>query len=197
MSRSLFSLFQSVRDPMLIAVLCCASARCDRRDTFICIKHGWGFGYTMHGVLCAGCYLIVMHPYVHYHGTLFLLFELSTPFLHARGLLIDLKHTKTALFPAINYIFAFVFFAVRICWGLPFSWRTITKPLIADIMSGSPLEQGVPLFKPAYILIGMNGLNFLNCMWFFQMVRSVMKKRGASDATSDNPRYKDEAEKKD
>ena len=43
----------------------------------------------------------------------------------------------------------------------------------------------------------MNGLNFLNCMWFFQMVRSVMKKRGASDATSDNPRYKDEAEKKD
>ncbi len=70
---------------MLIAVLCCASARCDRRDTFICIKHGWGFGYTMHGVLCAGCYLIVMHPYVHYHATLFLLYELSTPFLHARG----------------------------------------------------------------------------------------------------------------
>jgi len=162
-------------------------------DTFICIKHGWGFGYIMHGVLCAGCYVIVMHPFVHYHATLFLLFELSTPFLHARGLLIDLKHTKTKLFPAVNYIFAFVFFCVRICWGLPFSWRTITKPLWNAVVAGTPAsEHGVPNWAAAYVWVGMNGLNALNCFWFYQMVRSVTKKRGATDVTSDNPRYKDE-----
>lgn len=42
------------------------------------------------------------HPFLHYHGVIFLLFELSTPFMHLRWICIQTGNSKGVIFKLIE-----------------------------------------------------------------------------------------------
>ncbi|GME81888.1 unnamed protein product [Ambrosiozyma monospora] len=78
----------------------------------------FGVGFLVHGIVSTIVFTIgVFHPYIHYYCPIFLLFEISTPFLNVRwiGLKFDVL---SELFKLVNNaILMLIFFFVRICWG--------------------------------------------------------------------------------
>ena len=55
-------------------------------DLYVCISEGWDAGFTVHAVACLITYAVCSYPrpFVHYCACFFLLYELSTPFMHLR-----------------------------------------------------------------------------------------------------------------
>lgn len=141
-------------------------------DTCVCVWYNWGWGFLLHAVFCTVLYGCAAQPFLHYAATLFLLFELSTPLLHLRWLLLQLKQADTVLFKATNYGFALCFFVVRLVLGIPLSWKFVQRPCWFDD-GGSNLH-----FSAVLMSVGNLTLNVLNVFWFVQMVKSATKKRG-------------------
>ena len=75
-------------------------------------------------VACLITYFVCSYPrpFVHYCACFFLLYELSTPFMHIRQFCIALKKTDTVVFKLANALFPLVFFAVRLVEGITFSY---------------------------------------------------------------------------
>jgi hypothetical protein len=75
-------------------------------------------------VACLITYFVCSYPrpFVHYCACFFLLYELSTPFMHIRQFCIALKKTDTVVFKLANALFPLVFFAVRLVAGITFSY---------------------------------------------------------------------------
>lgn len=73
---------------------------------------------------CLITYLVCSSPkpFVHYCACFFLLYELSTPFMHVRQFCIMLKKTDTLVFKLANALFPLTFFAFRLVAGLAFSY---------------------------------------------------------------------------
>ena len=65
-------------------------------DLYVCISEGWDAGFTVHAVACLITYAVCSYPrpFVHYCACFFLLYELSTPFMHLR--------TPPKLLPALG-----------------------------------------------------------------------------------------------
>ena len=56
-------------------------------DAYISILYS-GIGFAIHGVACAGVFLLAYRPFLMHFGVLFLGYELSTPFLNVHHLLV-------------------------------------------------------------------------------------------------------------
>lgn len=146
-------------------------------DVAVCIIYGWGYAFLFHGATCACLYLMASNSFLHLAAPFFLLFEMSTPFLHVRWLLIQLKMTDTMLFKFVNLGFAGMFFLARLVVGLPVSWLLVIKPCTAAIAAGRFVELGVPAWHGYAEVGGMAALDVLNVFWFAQMVKSATTKR--------------------
>lgn len=57
-------------------------------DLIVSLWQGWGIGFVAHAVACLFVYSMSLHPFLHYHGMFFLMYEASTPFLHMRWYLL-------------------------------------------------------------------------------------------------------------
>lgn len=145
-------------------------------DLGICIYYGWGIAFMFHGAMCCTLYFIAMGSFVHLAAPVFLLFELSTPSLHLRWLLIQLKAADTTFFKVVNLSFAGLFFLVRLVAGLPLSYILVIEPSNSAIFSGRMAAMGVPVWHAWLNVVGMVLLDCLNVFWFSQMVMSVMKR---------------------
>ena len=59
-------------------------------DLFICVRYGFGVAFFIHAVLCLSLYSYAVGtvpPFLLYYGCVFLVWEVSTPFLNARHLM--------------------------------------------------------------------------------------------------------------
>ena len=73
--------------------------------------------WLVHGALCAWVYLASLQPFLHHMGLVTLLFELSTPFYHARKALLQANLGGSALFAAVEPLFALSFVGARVVYG--------------------------------------------------------------------------------
>eukprot|EP00004_Rigifila_ramosa_P025150 TRINITY_DN7478_c0_g1_i2.p1 TRINITY_DN7478_c0_g1~~TRINITY_DN7478_c0_g1_i2.p1 ORF type:complete len:268 (-),score=69.96 TRINITY_DN7478_c0_g1_i2:50-808(-) len=140
-------------------------------DTSICILNfkDYGVGFLVHGVGCFFCYLFTVaqgEGFILFHACVFLLWELSTPFLNLRSVLAVLNKKDSTLYLVNGVIFTFLFFAVRIVFGFYYS---------VDTWQGLLSDTRVHVAFVVYYLSINVVLNALNVFWFSKIFQGIIK----------------------
>jgi hypothetical protein len=144
-------------------------------DLFTCVRwfDEWGWPFLMHGLFCTILYtygLITGH--LHFYGGMFLLWELSTPFVYTRWFLDKLGYANGLAYKVNGILMILVFFLCRNVVGLACSvdfFRTTQAELRYPRADG--LHPGaIWLYRVACIC-----LNCLNAMWVFKMIQGAVK----------------------
>eukprot|EP00882_Tetradesmus_deserticola_P004986 GHRQ01005255.1.p1 GENE.GHRQ01005255.1~~GHRQ01005255.1.p1 ORF type:complete len:280 (+),score=77.26 GHRQ01005255.1:161-1000(+) len=150
-------------------------------DTLECmyrLKHeGWDF--LLHGVFCLTVYSFLTHTgYLHFYGAGFLMWELSTPFMHFRWFLYKIGKDTTKLYQYNALAGMAVFFLCRILWGNFLSimfWVDSVRVLATPAGATLPMA-AIWVYRVATVV--MNGLN---AWWFSKMVTILLEAvRGSS-----------------
>ncbi|ODV94231.1 hypothetical protein PACTADRAFT_51105 [Pachysolen tannophilus NRRL Y-2460] len=133
-------------------------------DAIISILYS-AFGFFLHGLTSSIVFGIGLTPYIMYYSPIFLLFELSNPFLNLRWFGIKFPGSFSAIFQLINNIILItIFFFMRIGWG----WYQVFR-LALDFYQ----VRNDPRFNLTYsiiILVCNFILDILNVYWFYRMV---------------------------
>ncbi|AGO10075.1 AaceriAAR085Wp [[Ashbya] aceris (nom. inval.)] len=153
-------------------------------DTVISVLYS-SIAFALHGAVSSVVFLIGMKPYINYYAGMFLLFELSNPFLnvhwfarhylpvgspshpHAGDARLVRVSSRIAL--VNDLVFFTVFFFARIAYGYY---------KIVELALDFYRVRHDPRFMPygtAFILGGNLVLNVLNAIWFSAMVRTARK----------------------
>ncbi|KAF2436639.1 DUF887-domain-containing protein [Tothia fuscella] len=156
----------------------------------------FGVGMLLHAVSALVVFCFGFRPFVNYYAPVFILYELSSPFLNIHWFCdkLDLTGSTTQL---INGIFLLsTFFSCRLIYGTYSSvcvfldvYRAMNlsnSPTYSSIKSGGdePIseimkyagERKVPLWLAASYLASNIVLNVLNWYWMGQMIRTVRKR---------------------
>lgn len=110
------------------------------------------------------------------------MWELSTPFMHARWFLYKIGRDKGALYPANALLGMLIFFLCRNCFGPWLSFAFLKQSSAALATARGRRELWMPaiwFFRSAVVI-----LNGLNAFWFSKMFKMLMEavKGGGSDA---------------
>jgi hypothetical protein len=119
--------------------------------------------FVVHGLACLAVFTGGMSPLFGRMAMVTLLFEASTPFLHARRILIDSGCTGSLWFHASNHLFGATFFATRIAhgvWACAVWWVEVD----AALASGALPPRMAPLARMFQALCFL--LTGLNLFWF-------------------------------
>ncbi|GBF91170.1 flagellar associated protein [Raphidocelis subcapitata] len=154
-------------------------------DTVECIvrfEHE-GPEFLLHGVFCFIVFTTLTHVRcMHWFGAGFLMWELSTPFVHFRWFLYKIGRDKSNVYAFNGAMGLLVFFLCRICWG-PVVSLLFWKDSIAAL--SSPAGASLPLPVVWFYRVCTVVMNGLNLYWFEKMVRIALdssKKGGRKPA---------------
>ncbi|CAG8563599.1 12275_t:CDS:2, partial [Acaulospora morrowiae] len=139
-------------------------------DALISLYHvkEFGVGFVLHGACCFGVFIFAYRPFLNYYGAVFLMYEISTPFLNIHWFMDKLGLTGT-LPQLINGIFLLSsFFFARIIYGFYMSYHAY--------LSAQQVMSQIPIFLCIIYGISNMVLNILNVYWFFKMIESLMKR---------------------
>ncbi|KAF9192545.1 hypothetical protein BGZ51_005341 [Haplosporangium sp. Z 767] len=139
-------------------------------DTIHSIRHmkEFGLGFVFHGFCSFSVFIFSFRPFLQYYGSVFLMFELSTPFLNIHWFMDKLGMTGS-IYQLINGIVLLsVFFCARIVFGLYMSYQTYLNVL--------PVLEQVPWHLVIIYSVANVVLNALNLFWFYKMIESLMKR---------------------
>jgi hypothetical protein len=148
-------------------------------DTLECI---WRFEhegpeFLLHGVMCFVTYAqLYTSRQMNWLGAGFLLWELSTPFMHARWFLYKIGRDKSAIYPLNALTGMLVFFLCRNCFGPWLSWQFLRQSSAALVTARGERELWMPsiwFFRVAVVV-----LNGLNAYWFSKMVKMLAEALG-------------------
>lgn len=141
-------------------------------DTLISLVYST-LPFALHGIVSTIVYVIGIKPYLQYYAPVFLIFELSNPFLNFRwfGLKYFPEENKicSKLLHFNNLTLMITFFIGRIAWG----WYQIAK-LCYDFY----MVRNDPRFMFWDTMIIVSGnfvLDILNVIWFSTMVSVAVK----------------------
>ena len=138
-------------------------------------RRGGDFGFVVHGVCCFCVYIFCFRPYLQFYASVFLIFELSTPFLHLVWFCerIGLKdHPIRAVFAVL---LALCFFCSRIVFGLYQSYK-----FFKDTFA---LADEIPPFLIWFYSIINIILCTLNIYWFSLIVKKAVRQITRSSST--------------
>ncbi|QLQ80218.1 hypothetical protein HG537_0D02190 [Torulaspora globosa] len=135
--------------------------------------------FVLHAVVSTLVFCIGLKPYIQYYAPVFLLFELSNPFLNIRWFAVRYFRRNSPLLNCLqtlnNLILLLMFFSARICWG----WFQIGK-LVYDFYQVHQDPRFLTL-ETSIIVIGNLVLDVLNLVWFSTMIsiafKTITKKR--------------------
>jgi hypothetical protein len=145
-------------------------------DTLECL---WRFDhegpeFLLHGVMCFVTYAqLYRSRQMNWLGAGFLLWELSTPFMHLRWFLYKIGRDKSVLYPLNALAGMLVFFLCRNCFGPWLSWQFLRQSSAALATARGRRELWMPaiyFFRSAVVI-----LNGLNAYWFSKMVRMLIE----------------------
>lgn len=129
-----------------------------------------GPAFLLHGALCCAAYAYpILKGFLHRVGAQFLMWELSTPFLYLRWLMLKGNLAESKFMGIANMAFALSFFGCRILYG-PIMSRDFLRETFAELANPRPNGIPVPIIYAYYT--ALLTLNCLNCYWFVQIVRS-------------------------
>lgn len=150
-------------------------------DTVICLYY-LNILFVLHGIVSAIMFTIGLKPYINYYAPIFLLFELSSPFLNIRWFGIKYLPQSTEknqdcwkikisnVFQLINNLLLITsFFLSRIVWGW---WNKVN--LISDFIRVKD-DPRFLLIESLVIIGGNFVLNFLNIVWLLKMITIAKK----------------------
>lgn len=141
-------------------------------DTIICIRryNTSGIAFLIHGIVCllVNSFSLVF-KIGHFHWAASIIWELSTPFVHLRSLLLKLD-IKT--FRKINDILLItIFFFARILCGFYFGYSFWTDVITNDRLLRN---QSFILYHGLHIQLLLNMvMNILNIYWFSLMLKKI------------------------
>ncbi|RSL70519.1 hypothetical protein CEP54_001663 [Fusarium duplospermum] len=163
----------------------------------------FGLGTLAHAIAALLVYSLGFRPFLNYYACVFILWELSTPFLNVHWFMdkVGMTGTRAQLYNGLMLLFTF--FSARLVYGtyMSFSvfqdvWAGInTHPnveaLATQTMTFAHEDSTVPVWLGAAYLASNITLNSLNFYWFFMMIRAVRKRfepsSDSQDKTPDAP----------
>ncbi|KAI8607382.1 TLC domain-containing protein [Chytriomyces sp. MP71] len=125
-------------------------------------------GYILHGVCAFTVYALSFKPFIMYYGAVFILYELSTPFLHIHWLCDKVGLTGTTLQFVNGIVLLVTFFCARLVFGFYQSWMFFVT-VYAEM-------DAIPTYLVVVYSVCNFVLNGLNVFWFFKMVDSVQRR---------------------
>ncbi|KAK4178630.1 TLC domain-containing protein [Triangularia setosa] len=159
----------------------------------------FGLGLLAHAVSALAVYTFGFRPYLNYYSSIFILYELSTPFLNIHWFFDKLNMTgsKPQLYNGIALLV--VFFCCRLVWGTYQSavvyvdmWKAVQRgPDAGYIAMAFGKDSGgvdnnmmhfareagpVPLWLAGTYVASNLTLNTLNWYWYFKMISAVKKR---------------------
>ena len=142
-------------------------------ELMVSIQYQYGVESMLHAVVGALLYSQALRPFAQWYACRALMFELSTPLLHTRWLLIvlDLGHTPACT--AVNISFALVFFCSRIILG--WYWAMLMLWDLHDVWQSHVISGRICLMIIALLILVMSGLNLC---WMNRIVRSAINGAG-------------------
>ncbi|KAI0034501.1 TLC domain-containing protein, partial [Vararia minispora EC-137] len=124
--------------------------------------------FVLHGALCGAIYLYAFRPFLAYYAVRFLLWELSTPFLHIHWFLDKLGHTGSSFQRANGAMLLCTFAGARLVYGPYMSYHFLQSIFAARAH-----------IHPAIFIAYVTGnvlLNTLNFFWFYKMIVALHKR---------------------
>ncbi|KPM44833.1 hypothetical protein AK830_g1698 [Neonectria ditissima] len=149
----------------------------------------FGIGTLLHAIAALFVYSLGFRPFVNYYACVFILWELSTPFLNVHWFMdkVGMTGTRAQLYNGIMLLFTF--FSCRLVYGTYATfrvfhdiWSSINANPLPSKLEFSPTmvfadeTSTVPLWLGAIYLLSNVTLNSLNFYWFFMMIRAVRKR---------------------
>ncbi|KAJ3390221.1 hypothetical protein HDU84_007791 [Entophlyctis sp. JEL0112] len=158
-------------------------------DIYISLQLG-DIGFIIHGVAACTVFLLCYKPFVMYYGAVFIMWELSTPFLNVHWMCDKLGMTGGTLQLVNGVLLLIVFFGSRLVFGMYKSFEFLSefplpsrKDLSEWCFSPSALMRARYEEIPVYMIVlylAMNTvLNTLNVYWFWKMIDSVRRRFSA------------------
>ncbi|KAL9535512.1 hypothetical protein SMMN14_00310 [Sphaerulina musiva] len=176
-------------------------------DLYMCVRHVhiFGWGMVAHAVASSAMFTLGFRPFIHFYCPVFLLHELSTPFLNVHWFCDKLGLTGS-IYQAVNGGFLIVtFFACRLVWGAYGSWgvsQDIYRAIFSDSYitsdassekianslrqvslmgavipdTASPQDRRLPLWLGVSYLLSNLILTLLNMFWFSKMIETIRKR---------------------
>ncbi|KAL6930250.1 uncharacterized protein HGUI_01601 [Hanseniaspora guilliermondii] len=126
--------------------------------------------FMVHGVVSFTVYSIGLSGFINYYACVFLIFELSNPFLNIRWFANHYGKSNNILAKINEVVFMLVFFLCRIIWGF-----TQIIILLIDF-SKMNTRKDFQLGHALIISIGNIVLDILNTYWFLIMIKIAKKK---------------------
>ncbi|KAF2666436.1 DUF887-domain-containing protein [Microthyrium microscopicum] len=142
-----------------------------------------GLPVLIHAFSCFTVYLLGFRPVFNYYSCVFVLFELSTPFLNIHLFLEQLGMAGT-IWQFINGIMLIlVFFFVRLVYGLYFSyhwmqdiWSVSQGQSVKSAADELPESRTLPLWLLGIFIASNTILNALNIVWFGMMIKKIQRR---------------------
>lgn len=127
-----------------------------------------GTEFIMHGALCFAFYLYTtLSRNYHFYGCGFLLWEMSTPFVHLRWFLYKIGKSGSKLYLYNGILMMLVFCLCRICWGGYLGVKFIVSSLQKQD-TVSPIM--IWILRTIWV-----ALNCLNWHWFWLMLKGSFR----------------------
>ncbi|CAN8099050.1 unnamed protein product [Discula destructiva] len=169
----------------------------------------FGLGLLAHAVSALTVYSFGYRPFLNYYASVFILYELSTPFLNIHWFFdkLGMTGTKAQLYNGI--VLLATFFSARLIWGVGQSfmvWYDMYRAIFVgpnveymsvtpsheilpgteDIMMYAKEAGPLPIWLAGIYLLSNITLNTLNVIWFGKMIKAVRKRfePGANKATA-------------
>lgn len=149
----------------------------------------FGLGMLAHAICALLVFSLGFRPFVNYYGCVFILWELSSPFLNIHWFCdkLGLTGSKIQLYNGIMLIATF--FSCRLVYGTYQStrvfgdiWAAVNSPTDphttaeTDVMMFVTESSRVPVWLGVVYLGSNITLNTLNFYWFFKMIEAVRKR---------------------
>ncbi|KAF4968214.1 hypothetical protein FZEAL_10423 [Fusarium zealandicum] len=148
----------------------------------------FGIGTLAHAIAALLVYSLGFRPFLNHYACVFILWELSTPFLNVHWFMDKLGMTGTRAQLYNGLVLLFTFFSCRLVYGTYSSLRVFRdvwaginahpdiKSLATPAMAFAHQDSTVPMWLGAAYLASNITLNSLNFYWFFMMIRAVRKR---------------------
>ncbi|AUF82571.1 TLC domain-containing protein [Tetraselmis virus 1] len=121
-----------------------------------------------HGIGCSAMYnYAALTNLLHYYAAGHMLWEISTPFVHARTIMSRLKMNSNPVYIANGAMMTLSFFLCRNVWG-----AVLFRDVLKKLKSG---ELQVPEIPKKTLLTTGVVLNTLNAFWFTRMINGLQK----------------------
>lgn len=142
---------------------------------------------------------MLQRPFLNYYASVFILYELSTPFLNIHWFFdkVGMTGSKAQLYNGI--VLLATFFSARLIWGVGQSaivWYDMYRAIFVgpnvEFMSFTPADEKLagtedimmyakeagplPIWLAAIYLLSNITLNTLNVIWFGRMIKAVRKR---------------------